>query len=270
MKPRAFTFSSLPSLASAAVALALWAAATPGLAAPDWDMAGVKLGMTEAEVKAAFVAYDPKGKISASNSSFNYSDGLNSHRTPAFLSSMEIRVIRLAQWTPIKVWFSGPDGPARVIAIARNEGNLPNPVTRAQFLQSLQAKYGPPTAQWSNGMPYWEADGKPSCVRTKNGDQVNFGEFPQVTSGHKTLDQAVGLLEAQQERPSGFFTLPADLTSCGTFMYYTAVDPVSLYTGGMYDVGAIVATHRARQAWVEKLRAEAVRKREGQGQAPRL
>ncbi|MGQ3095077.1 MAG: hypothetical protein ACT6RP_16620 [Roseateles sp.] len=233
-------------------------------------MAGVKLGMTEAEVKAALVAYDPKGKISASNSSYNYSDGLNSHRTPAFLSSMEIRVVRLAQWTPIKVWFSGPDGPARVIAIARNEGNLPNPVTRGQFLQSLQAKYGPPTAQWSNGMPYWEANGKPSCVRTRSGGQVNFGEFPQVTSGHKTLDQAVGLLEAQQQQPGGFYTLPADLTSCGTFMYYTAVDPVSLYTGGMYDVGAIVATQRARQAWVDKLRSEAVRKREGQGQAPRL
>jgi hypothetical protein len=126
---------------------------TPSLAAPDWDMAGVNLGMTEAEVKAAFVDYDPKGKIIASNSSFNYSDGLNSQRTPAFLSSMEIRVVRLAQWTPIKVWFSGQDGPARVIAVARNEGNLPNPVTRGQFLQSLQAKYGPPTAQRSNGLP---------------------------------------------------------------------------------------------------------------------
>ncbi|MGQ3054583.1 MAG: hypothetical protein ACT6S0_22595 [Roseateles sp.] len=268
MNPDAF--APISSRATAAAVLVLCTAASPSLAAPDWDMAGVKLGMTEAEVKAALVAYDPKGKISASNSSYNYSDGLNSHRTPAFLSSMEIRVVRLAQWTPIKVWFSGPDGPARVIAIARNEGNLPNPVTRGQFLQSLQAKYGPPTAQWSNGMPYWEANGKPSCVRTRSGGQVNFGEFPQVTSGHKTLDQAVGLLEAQQQQPGGFYTLPADLTSCGTFMYYTAVDPVSLYTGGMYDVGAIVATQRARQAWVDKLRSEAVRKREGQGQAPRL
>lgn len=264
------SFATISSWARAAAVLALCAAATPSLAAPDWDMAGVKLGMTEAEVKAAFVAYDPKGKIIASNSSFNYSDGLNSHRTPGFLNSMEIRVVRLAQWTPIKVWFSGPDGPARVIAIARNEGNLPNPVTRGQFLQSLQAKYGPPTAQWSNGMPYWEAKGKPSCVRTKNGDQVNFGEFPQVTTGHKTLDQAVGLLEAQQQQPGGFYTLPADLTSYGTFMYYTAVDPVSLFTGGIYDVGAIVATQRARQAWVDKLRSEAIQKREGQGKAPRL
>lgn len=119
-------------------------------------------------------------------------------------------------------------------------------------------------------MPYWEAKGKPSCVRTKNGDQVNFGEFPQVTTGHKTLDQAVGLLEAQQQQPGGFYTLPADLTSCGAFMYYTAVDPVSLFTGGIYDVGAVVATQRARQAWVDKLRSEAIRKREGQGKAPRL
>lgn len=263
-------FATLCCRATVAAVLVLCATAAPSLAAPNWDMAGVKLGMTEAEVKAAFVAYDPKGKIIASNSSYSYSDGLNSHRTPSFLSSMEIRVVRLAQWTPIKVWFSGPDGQARVIAIARNEGNLPNPVTRGQFLQSLQAKYGPPTSQWSNGMPYWEAEGKPSCVRTKNSGQVNFGEFPQVTTGHKTLDQAVGLLEAQQQQTGGFYALPADLTNCGTFMYYTAVDPVSLYTGGTYDIGAIVATQRARQAWVDKLRSEAVRKREGQGQSPRL
>lgn len=270
MKAQRSTSSSIRPLARAVATLALSALALPAFADPGWDMAGVKLGMTEAEVKAAFIAYDPKGKIIAANSSYNYSDGLNSHRTSAFLSSMEIRVVRLVQWTPIKVWFSGPNGPARVIAIARNEGNLPNPVTRGQFLQSLQAKYGPPTAQWSNGLPYWEAKGKPSCVRTKNAGQVNFGEFPQVTTGHKTLDQAVGLLEAQRQQPGSFYALPADLTSCGTFMYYTAVDPVSLFTGGIYDVGAIVATQHARQAWVDKLRSEAVRKREGQGQAPRL
>jgi hypothetical protein len=91
-----------------------------------------------------------------------------------------------------------------------------------------------------------------------------------VTTGHKTLDQAVGLLEAQRQQPGSFYTLPSDLTSCGTFMYHTAVDPVSLFTGGIYDVGAIVATQHARQAWVDKLRSEAVRKREGQGQTPSL
>lgn len=254
-----------------AAALALFTSTFTAVADPRWDMAGVTLGMSEAEVRAAFTAYDPKGKIGAINSSFTYNDGVSSHRTPAFLNSMEIRVTRLAMWTPIKVWFSGPEGQARVIAIARNEGNLPNPVTRGQFLQGLQAKYGPPTGLWSGSLPYWEAAGKPSCISTQLKDRVDMGEFPQVTTGHKTLDQAVALLEARAQAGGGYHgPRPTDLRQCGTFMYYTAVDPVSLFTAGMYDVGAIVATVRARQAWVDKLRSEAVQKRQAQGQAPRL
>lgn len=263
--------SRLHRAAHRAAALALFSCTLTAVADPGWDMAGVKLGMSEAEVRAAFTAYDPKGKIGAINSSFTYNDGVASHRTPAFLNSMEIRVTRLAMWTPIKVWFSGPEGPARVIAIARNEGNLPNPVTRGQFVQGLLAKYGPPTGLLSGGLPYWEATGKPSCISTQKKDQPDMGEFPQVTSGHKTLEQAVALLEARAQAGGSYYgPRPTDLRQCGTFMYYAAVDPVSLYTAGMYDVGAIVATLRARQAWVDKLRAEAVQKRQAQGQAPRL
>lgn len=255
-----------------AAALGLAALASAASADPGWDMAGVRLGMTEAEVRAAFQAYDPKAKVMAGNSSFTYNDGLNTHRTPAFLNTIEMRITRLATWTPIKVWFSGPASPPRVIAIARNEGNLPNPASREQFLQSLQAKYGPPTGQWTGSAPFWEARGKPSCISTKIQGRVDMGDFPQVTTGHKALEQAVGQLEARAQQPSGFYgARPADLKDCGTFMYYTAgLDPVTLVDGGIYDVGAIVATLRARQAWVEGLRSEAVRKREGQGQAPRL
>jgi hypothetical protein len=71
----------LRRLRAALVAGALVAGSAGALASAPWDMVGVRLGMTEAEVKAAFVAYDPKGKIIASNSSFNYSDGVQSHRT---------------------------------------------------------------------------------------------------------------------------------------------------------------------------------------------
>lgn len=153
MNEHAHATPPLRRLRAALVAGALVAGSAGALASAPWDMVGVRLGMTEAEVKAAFVAYDPKGKIIASNSSFNYSDGVQSHRTPAFLDSLEIRVTRLAMWTPIKVWFSGPEGPVRVIAIARNEGNLPNPATQAQYLQGLQAKYGAPTGQWHGSAP---------------------------------------------------------------------------------------------------------------------
>jgi PAS domain-containing protein len=68
-----------------------------------------------------------KGKIATHRTTLTYRDGVNSHRTPAFLSSMELTVTRLSIQRPLRVWFSGPIGEVRVIGVARNEGNLPNP-----------------------------------------------------------------------------------------------------------------------------------------------
>jgi len=255
-------------LVRAAATLALFAGSAPGFAAPDWDILGVKLGMTEAEVRAAFQAAEPGGKISVQNSAYNYSDKINSFKTPPFLSTMELSVTRLSIQRPLKVWFSGPIGEVRVMAVARNEFNLPNPATNAQYRQGLQGKYGPPTALEANGaLTFWEETGKPSCIRS--GGRLEIGEFAQVTGGFKDLSQAVQKLEAVQTRANS--GLPADLATCGTFLYYTTgMDPVKSVTAGLFDVGAIMKTYRDRNAWVDQLEAEAIRKREGAGQAPRL
>lgn len=257
-------------LVSAALGIALFTAAAPGLAAPDWDIVGLKLGMTEPEVRAAFQAYDAKGKIIATQSAFSYSDKVSSFRTPPFLNSMELRVTRQSIQIPLKVWFSGPIGEARVIGIARQEYNLPNPTSSAEFEQGLQAKYGKPSGRAGGGsnIPVWEEAGKPSCIRVSHG--IAFGEFPQVTTGHKNLDQAAALLEAWHQ-PGPGRQLAADPPSCGAFMYYTTnMDPLKAFTAGLYDVGAIMKTRESRNQWVDQLEAEAIRKRQGQGQAPRL
>lgn len=258
-------------LVLAGLGIALLTAARPGLAAPDWDIVGLKLGMTESEVRAAFQTYDAKGKIIAIQSAFPYSDKVNSFRTPPFLNSMELRVTRQSQQTPLKVWFSGPIGETRVIGIARQEYNLPNPSTAAEFEQGLQAKYGKPTGRAGSGsssMPVWEESGKPSCVRVSHG--ISFGDFPQVTTGQKNLDQAAAAMEAWHQRGPGQ-QLAADPATCGAFMYYTTnMDPLKAFTAGLYDVGAIMKTRDSRSQWVDQLEAEAIRKRQGQGQAPRL
>ena len=116
---------------------------------------------------------------------------------------MELRVVRQSLQTPLKVWFSGPIGEARVIGIARQEYNLPNPSTAAEFEQGLQAKYGKPSGRAGGGsnIPVWEEAGKPSCIRVTHG--IAFGEFPQVTTGHKNMDQATALLEAWSQRGRG-------------------------------------------------------------------
>ncbi len=271
MNPPATTLSGARRFARIAMALSLFACAAPGFAAPDWDMMGIKLGMTEAQVKAALQAYDPKGKIIASNSSFSYSDKVNQFRTPTFLNSMEVRVTRLSILIPLKVWFSGPSGEARVIAVRRQEFNIPNAPTGAQFMQSLTAKYGQPTDTNSANVPVWQEPGKPSCIKVSYGLDFNSFSAVVIPPGKNDFGEAAADIENRPTTKAKGL-MPADLTRCGAFMYYTGTNnnPANHFIAGMFDVGAIIATHRARHAWVRQLEADAVRKREGQGQAPRL
>lgn len=273
MRPRFAVLSRTRYLVRAAAALILSVCAVPAAYASDWDIVGIKLGMTEAEVTAAFKAYDPKGQINIRNSNYSYTDKVNRFRTPAFLSSMELRVTGISMNTPLQVWFSGPDGEVKAIAVTRQEINLPNPTTAAQFTQSIYAKYGEPTHLGSNGTPIWQEAGKPSCITRQDGilsERIDLQAFPQIVTGHKTVEQAVQQLEADQQRPEEQ-SLPADLGTCGAFMFYLAGgEAVTSFRAGIFDVGAIMDTHRRRMAWVEQLEAEAIRKRESQGQGPRL
>src|SRR5690606_517518 len=163
MKQQWSTFGALRHFRRAGALLALSVCAAPALAAPDWDILGVKLGMTEAEVREQFKAYEANGQVVAVNGRESDSDGVTGLRTPDFLDTLELRVTRRSIQIPLKVWCSGPVDEPRVIAVARAEGNLPNPVSASQFQQSLEAKYGQPTAA-AGTMPVWEEADKPSCI----------------------------------------------------------------------------------------------------------
>jgi hypothetical protein len=248
-------------------ALSLLVCVMPGHAETEWDIVGLKIGMTEAEVRAAFQAYAPDGKIFEHTGTFSYSDNVNQFKSPAFLDQLELRVTGMAIQTPLRVWFSGPTGEPRVIAIARQENNLPDPVTSAEFQQNLLAKYGQPTGEAGGTLLFWEQTDKPSCIRTSYGVTIReFGKFPM---GHTNVSQAIQQLEAAQQSASD--PLPEDLATCGKFVYYTTgMNPVKAFMAGLFDVGAMAATYRARNEWVDSLEAEAIRKRESAGQAPRL
>lgn len=253
------------------LAVSAWFTTLPAQASPEWDIVGIRLGMTEAQVKAAMMAFEPKGKIIASNAQLIYSDKAQQHRTPSFLSSMELRVTRMSIEIPLKVWFSGPTGDVRVIAVRRQAMNIPNAPTGEQFMQGLIAKYGQPTAADSAGTPTWQAAGKPSCIRTSHG--LDFNPFASVVvpPGKNDFGEAAAEL-ARRQQGVGKGLLPADLKTCGSFLYYTGTrnNPANHFIAGLFDVGAIVATHQARNAWVEGLSSGAVKQREGQAQMPKL
>jgi hypothetical protein len=262
-------------LVRAIAALVLTAWTLPGFAAPDWDIIGIKIGMTEAQVREALMAFDPKAKITAYNATFSYHDGVSHHQTPEFLNTIEMRVGEPSLGNGIKAWFSGPIGEARVIAVARKhyDGSR-NAPTLAQFEQSLQAKYKNATSQLDSSNPVWEEAGKPSCVRITAGpnqSRPHLGTFVSTAQTFNNPNDIENMIEKRRARESKGL-LPKDLATCGAFTFYMyhRGDPVKMFTAGMFDLGAMIATERSRNAWVDKFEAEATRKRQGQGQAPRL
>lgn len=246
-------------LASATLVLTT---ATQALAAPGWDILGIRLGMTEAEVRAAMLAYEPKGQVVVTRLTLPYGDKVSTYQTEPFLGRLELRTRRQTMQTPLKVQFSGPGGAPRVIAVEREAFGLPDPQTPAQFQQSLEAKYGKPSAYTpGRRMPMWEEPGKPPCARDAQGEPMPYNTF-------KSLEEA----QRMQGRAATARPLPADLTTCGAYLQYDYAmsGPVRSFVARLVDLGGLAATEQARRDLVKRLEDEAVRRREGQAQRPRL
>jgi len=241
-----------------------------GIPSDKLDIAGVRLGMTEVEVRTALQAFDASMKLGQVMGTYNYSDGANpALKTPAFLDRLEGMQ---GQTGRVTVYFSGPLGDVRVIGVSRTALMVNNQPTHAQFTQGLLGRYGEPSgySTASKTTPVWESAGKPSCVRVRDHKgqstiNIGSGDFGKLllTSGtaEKTLSfrvQAKGLM-------------PSDLTQCGAYLsYFYAGDPVRNFDAYLYDLGAMITSERSRAAWVRQLQSEAVRTRQGQGQVPKF
>lgn len=127
-------------------------------------------------------------------------------------------------------------------------------------------------------MPLWEDKGKPSCLWMAYGrnmpKEINHTLFSLNLLHRTDFGESVAALERRQQGSGGEvgIGMPANLRQCGAFMYYMGTNrsPAVSFNAAMFDVGAIVATQHSRQAWVQQLEADAVRKREGQAKPPRL
>ncbi|EJI85318.1 hypothetical protein AEST_16570 [Alishewanella aestuarii B11] len=240
--------------------------------AEQLDIAGIKLGMTVDEVKAAINTFDPQLQIEEVAAVFDLNDGANLQPSPEFLDRIE--ALQGNQGAVLKVFFSGPVGEVRVIGVARKGLILSNQPASAQFMQSLTARYGQPTAFNRNqkDQPVWEASGKMSCLKArdyKNEPQVNiapgFGESVLVNVSAEQFFSS----RASNNTGKGLF--PKEFTDCGSYLsYFFPGDPISSFSGELMDLGAIVHTERSRQQWVEQLTAEAIQKRLSKGQVPKF
>ncbi|WP_337185280.1 hypothetical protein [Phenylobacterium sp.] len=269
------TFLRLFSGACLAAALAGLAslpaqAQAQAASASSFEIAGVRIGMTEAEARSALRAFDSSLSIRPVMAVFNYSDGVNhALRTPEFLGRLE--AWKDNQRPVVKVYFSGPVGDVRVISVRRDEILVQNRPTAAQFAQDLIRKYGRPAGINGTRLHHivWEDAGRPSCIRVREAGKITFRVDSGAGMAEHSTAEAFYVGRSKEVEARGL--LPADLTQCGAYVdYYLLGDPVSTFAAELNDLGAIITAERSRKAWVQQLKDAATRKRQGQGQTPRL
>lgn len=236
------------------------------------DIAGIRIGMTEAEVRAALQVFDDTLRIVPVMATFNFSDGVNMLNSPEFLDRLEGHLA--GQGPVFKVYFSGPVEEVRVIGVVRAGMLLENPPSANQFIESLVSKYGQPAGVSNNNQTYpvWEAAGKPSCIRVRDyKNDVHINISAGIGDSLAVNANAEQFLASRGGNNTARGLIPADVAQCGTYLgYFFSGDPVTTFNAEVFDLGALVKTERSRTTWVDQLEAEAVRKRQGQGQAPRL
>ncbi|MDR7095651.1 hypothetical protein [Hydrogenophaga laconesensis] len=236
------------------------------------DIAGVRIGMTEAEVVKAIQAFDPGAKMtSRSVAYFPYFDGVNDLKTPEFLDQMGFRTADAG----IGVWFAGPPSEPRVLAVVRRVGPT-QPPSAEQMLSALTAKHGPFNVRsvprpGGGAVVHWDEEGKAQCTVVKE----RSGQRVPSTNAMGTLlpPNAVKVLEqyARQDVFREALGASRDVSKCGTVLRYEwGSEPVRSFEAWLVDQGGMVTANRRSVQWVEQLKAEAVRKLQSQGKTPKL
>lgn len=236
------------------------------------DIAGVRIGMTEAEVVKAVQAFDSSAEMtSRSVAYFPYFDGINDLQTPEFLDQISFRTADAG----IGVWFASPPSEPRVFAVMRR-GSPAQPPSSEQMLSALTAKHGQfnvrsvPRAG-GGVVVQWDEEGRAQCIVSK---ERNGQRGPSSNAmGTLVPPNAVKVLEqyARQDVFRDALGASRDASKCGTVLRYEwGSEPVRSFEAWLVDQGGMVTANRKSIQWVEQLKAEAVQKLQSQGMAPKL
>jgi len=240
-------------LARAATAGALAFCALPALAAPDWDIVGIKLGMTEQEARAAIAAHSAQAQISEETLNFRFSDGARQQETPRFLATIRARVpTAFPDTESISLEFSPPPQEQRVVGVQRALNTPANPPPLDRLLGSLTQKYGTPLNDTTGGSGTirnlsWAEAGKALC-----GGERNF-----FTGANQMPASLQRFRQWQQQQLA-----PADLSQCGaqmraTMNYRDGGAAVTTLAIEMKDYGYLLSALESSTEWLAGLEAEA-------------
>ena len=238
----------------------------------QFDIVGLKLGMTEPEVIAALKAHDPTLKITSQQSSYTYSDGVRQFQTTPFLSRIEASQTKhdpMETLYPAKItiWLTPPPQAGRVWGIERKEYlSQKNPPTVSQYAAALIKKYGNATVASRDNMALsWDFPaGKPNCI-------LQVPNQPGSPAYRPSSSDDLGfMLNLWQQRK---LITAKDLSTCASRLHYllgTNGDVISSFQAIMFDVGLYSAASDAANREVKALEDKARKAREGKGQTPKL
>lgn len=239
--------------------------------ANDFDIVGLKLGMTFEEVEKTLLDYGAKPEtIQQQHQYFQYHDGAELHKTESYLHSVtagkENRGENGRDQDNFIVYFAPPPEPSSVVAITRNVTTRNNPTTVGQYMTALNDKYGEPQTIGSR-LVWWFPEGKQSCysstnlVMSPNIDQIMKSIF--LSSGNRYF------LDRFQN------TKLTSIDDCAGYLVYEMGmlqpdAPAKNVTATMIDAPTWVKANLKSMEWVEKLQTEATEARLAGSSKPTL
>ncbi len=252
-----------------AATLAMSAWALPGFTAPDWDIVGIKLGMTEAQARAAIKAHSAQAVFNDKTLKFTFNDGASRQETAAFLALFSARIpnpTNTSDIENIELDFSPPPQEQRVIRVRRTMTLWKDPPALERVQDSLIQKYGKPRNSQTSGIgekiwgATWAESGKTLC----GGEKRFFISVGQSPDSLRLFHQL------QKERLA-----PADLSQCGAQMrgslrYREGGSSVYAVEIEMRNYDYALPALEATAKWIADQEAAARKARLNSGSAPKF
>lgn len=254
-------------------ALAWLCSAASASAAPDWDIVGIRLGMTPAQARAAVLAHAPKAEVTDATRQFTYNDSVRDQALPGFLASITARQgATLTKSETLEVMFSAPPMEQRVIRVIRHMAMVDDPLSMDRAMETVAQKYGKPpkvrVASDSRGnVLRWDEAGKTVC-----GDTHPNSYDGLVPPPVDNQPQALSGYEAWKRRKLA----PADASNCSAALVVNLITKTprgSLVTEmkfTMTDPGYAIPAMQATAKQIADKQAEARKSRESSGSVPKL
>ncbi|WP_373087013.1 hypothetical protein [Sneathiella sp.] len=260
------------ALALCALAPLLLTAAPARAEGAEFDVVGLKLGMTLAETRAILhdggYDADPK-RVAEHRLHYNYSDGVhNNLQTDDFVFYIDAgkdtgEGVKKRE-DSFSLYFSPPPEEQRLVSISRYYENQLTPPTSDEYHAALIEKYGPPDEDTKVRMVWYFPAGKVNCV------VGGFSPGSKKDIVYSVFQPAPGGGFADQMRnPKA-----KSLDDCASYLVYSlngiGQAPASNVTASMVDVQNWARSTLESYDWVDELQKKATEARLGKGSKPKL